>query len=106
MDPHILDRSKVVTPEKSGSKAERVVEWNKVADASYESVKKQRPALVKEGFSHVVVVHNDQYGRRLVSRNGRDVTKTPDNFKNPCDLCGLFPCKAQRYMDEFCIFIK
>ena len=62
---------------------------------------------LKEGYSVVILLRRPPTGLLKITVNGRLIGSKPeDEFKSPCNLCGKFPCKVQRYMDCYCIFVK
>ena len=62
---------------------------------------------LKEGYSVVILLRRPPTGLLEITVNGRLIGSKPEEeFKSPCDLCGKFPCKVQRYMDCYCIFVK
>ena len=62
---------------------------------------------LKEGYSIVNLLRRPPTGLLEITVNGRLIGSKPEEeFKSPCDLCGKFPCKVQRYMDCYCIFVK
>ena len=85
---------------------DEVEEWNKVAEATFEKFKANKHSLAGSGYAHSVVQSIGEDGRFVITVNGRDLTRKPDGFHHPCDLCGQTPCKVQRYMHTYIRFMR
>ena len=82
--------------------------FNDAVELTFNKVKEELKAKwLKEGYSVVILLRRPPTGLLEITVNGRKMGSNPEEeFKSPCDLCGKAPCKVQRYMDCYCIFVK
>jgi len=81
---------------------------NSAIESTFKKVKYElKETWLKEGYSVVILLRPTPNGVQEITVNGRKMGSNPEEeFKSPCNLCGKAPCKVQRYMDCYCIFVK